>query len=52
MFIELLISRFSKLQDMLGSKVFRGILTLDFEDSGTIKDIVHKMEKRYIKTDY
>lgn len=50
-YIELLISRFSKLQDMLGSKIFRGIIALDVEDAGSMLDILNKMEKKYIIED-
>ncbi len=46
--IDLLIHRFGKVQDMLGSKIFRGIITLDLEDAGSMKDTINKMEKKYV----
>jgi len=49
--LELLIGRFSKLQDMLGSKIFRGIIDLDFEEAGSMRDTINKMEKKYIIND-
>lgn len=38
--------RFSDLQDIVGNKLFRGILLLEDEQPGTMIDILQKMEKR------
>lgn len=46
--LELLIGRFSKLQDIIGSKAFREIIMLDKEKAKTTRDVINKMEQKYI----
>jgi len=43
--LDAFILRFSKLQDLLGNKMFRLILVLEVEDIGFMMDILNKMEK-------
>lgn len=43
---EALTGRFARLSDMLLQRVFRLIDRLEFEDSGTLIDTVHRAEKR------
>lgn len=38
--------RFTDLQDVLGSKLFRSVLYLEEEEPGSMLDILHQMEKR------
>jgi hypothetical protein len=47
MYIELLISRFSKLQDYLGRQVINAFLKMvgDYEDNLTMLDKIHKLER-------
>ena len=46
--IDTLIYRFSKLQDLLGEKIFRTIIILDKEKAEAMRDVINKMEKKYI----
>lgn len=49
--IDLLLYRFSKLQDLLAQNVFKGILTIEMEPVNTIIDVLNKMEQRLIIED-
>jgi len=46
--LENLASRYARTTDMLVNKVLRNIDTVEFEDSGTIIDIMNRAEKRGI----
>jgi hypothetical protein len=43
--VDAFLLRFGRLQDMLGSKIFRGILLMGGEEVGSVIDILNKMEK-------
>ncbi len=43
--IDAFIFRFGKLQDMIGNKIFKGVLKLEKEEVGTMRDVLNKMEK-------
>ncbi len=43
--IDSFILRFGKLQDILGSKLFRGVILLSLEDAETMLDVLNKIEK-------
>ncbi len=44
--LENLTSRFSRTIDLIISKVFRSVDAVEFEDSGTLIDVVNRAEKR------
>jgi len=46
--IELFIGRFSKLQDLLGTQIFRAVVMLDKEKAKTMRDVINKMEQKYV----
>jgi hypothetical protein len=46
--LEVLASRYARTTDMLINKVLRSIDTIEFEDTGTIIDVMNRTEKRGI----
>jgi len=45
---EALTARFARLSDIMIQKVFRTLDALDLEDRGTVRDRIHRAEKRKI----
>lgn len=46
--VDALIFRFSKLQNMLGAKIFRGLVVLELDEAGSMLDTINKMEQKHI----
>lgn len=43
--LDVFLFRFSRLQDILGGKVFRGLVRATLEQAESMLDVMHKMEK-------
>jgi uncharacterized protein YutE (UPF0331/DUF86 family) len=44
--LEALSSRFARVVDIMTSKIFRGIDKVEFEEKGTMLDVINRAEKR------